>query len=167
MVLKTGATIDHKTEVAGVVTGVADEASLRDVYRDLATRLGPEVIVSETVAPGVEIGLGMVTDPQFGPIVILSAGGTLIEMLADRVALLPPVDMPRALAALYRLSMSPLLDGIRNRPPVNIAALAEVVTRFSELALDARDIVSSIDINPVIAGPDRAVAVDALFKGRT
>lgn len=167
VVLKTGAAIDHKTEVTGVVTGIVDETSLRAAYRDLSDRLGPEAMVSETVASGVEIGLGMVTDPQFGPIVILSAGGTLIEMLADRVALLPPVDMPRALAALYRLSMSPLLDGVRSRPPVNIAALAEVVTRFSELALDARDRLASIDINPVIAGPERSVAVDAVFKGRT
>jgi acetyl-CoA synthetase len=88
----------------------------------------------------------------------------LIELIGDRVALLPPVDMPRALAALYRLAMSPLFDGVRGGPPVNIAALAEVVTRFSEMAFDAGDRVTGIDVNPVIAGPERAVAVDALIK---
>ena len=89
------------------------------------------------VPAGVEVGLGMITDPQFGPVVILSAGGTLIEVIGDRVALMPPVDVPRARAALDRLSMRPLFDGVRGQPAVNLDALAEVVARFSELALDA------------------------------
>jgi acyl-CoA synthetase (NDP forming) len=166
VVLKTAPSIDHKTESGGVVLGIVDEPGLRGAYREISDRLGVEAIVSETVPSGVEIGLGMISDPQFGPVVILAAGGTLIEIFADRVALLPPVDMPRAMAALYRLTMSPLFDGVRGRPPVNIAALAEVVTRFSELALDVGDRVAAIDVNPVIAGPDRAVAVDALIKAR-
>ncbi len=165
VLLKTAAQVDHKTEVDGVAVGIADEAGLRKAYRELSGRLGPEALVEETVPGGVEVGLGMMTDPQFGPVVILSAGGTLIEVIGDRVALLPPVDVPRARAALDRLSIRPLFDGVRGRPPVNLDALAEVVTRFTELAVDATGKLTAIDVNPVIAGPERSVAVDALMKG--
>ncbi len=165
VVLKTAAQIDHKTESDGVALGITGAAGLRDVYREISNRLGPEALVEEMVPVGVEVGLGMMTDPQFGPVVILSAGGTLIEVIGDRVALLPPVDLPRARAALDRLSMRMLFDGVRGRPPVNLDALAEVVTRFSELAIDATGKLGAIDVNPVIAGPERSVAVDALMKG--
>jgi len=165
VVLKTAAPIDHKTEAGGVLVGISDEPRLRTAYRELSERLGPEALVSEMVGGGVEIGLGMITDPQFGPVVLLSAGGALIEMIGDRVALLPPVDIPRARAALDRLSVRPLLDGLRGGPAVNLEALAEVVARFSELAVDARGSLGAIDVNPVIAGPIRSVAVDALMKG--
>jgi acyl-CoA synthetase (NDP forming) len=164
VVLKTAVPIDHKTEAGGVVVGISDETSLRSAYRGLSDRLGAEALVAEAVPSGVEVGFGMVTDPQFGPVVILSAGGTLIEVIRDRVALMPPVDAPRARAALERLSIRPLFDGVRGQPAVNLDALAEVVARFSELALDAGGRLRSIDVNPVIAGPERSVAVDALMK---
>ena len=89
----------------------------------------------------------------------------MIEVLRDRVALLPPVDPPRALVALERLSMWPLFAGSRDRPEVDLGALAEVVARFSELTVDSAGRLASIDVNPVIAGPERSVAVDALMKG--
>ncbi|HEX5696444.1 MAG TPA: acetate--CoA ligase family protein, partial [Acidimicrobiia bacterium] len=165
LVLKTTA-FDHKTEVGGIVLGLADEAAMLSAYRDLSARLGPEVVVARQVPPGVEIGLGMVTDDQFGPVVIVSAGGTLIELMADRVSLLPRVDRARALRALDRLRIRPLLDGARGADPVDIDALADVIVRFSELALDVAGFIDSIDVNPVIVGPDGAVAVDALMTGR-
>ena len=165
IVLKTARPLDHKTEAGGVTTGIADEAALRKAYRTLSDRLGPGALVAEAVPAGVEVGLGMITDPQFGPVVILSVGGTLIEVIGDSVALLPPVDPPRARAALDRLSMRPLFDGVRGRPPVDLEALAEVVTRFSELTVDAAGTLAAVDVNPVIAGAERSVAVDALMRG--
>ena len=165
VVLKTATAIDHKTEVGGVRVGINDKAGLRNAYRMLSDRLGAEVLVAAAVPTGVEVGLGMITDLQFGPVVILSAGGTLIEVIADSVALLPPVDVPRARAALDRLSIRPLFEGVRGRPAVNLEALAEVVARFTELAFDARGRLAAIDVNPVIAGSERSVAVDAVMKG--
>ena len=94
---------------------------------------------------------------------LVSAGGRLIELLEDRVALLPPVDGPAALRALDGLRMRPLLEGFRGGPPVEIDKLVDVVVRFSELAIDAAEQIGGIDVNPVIAGPERAVAVDALM----
>ena len=166
VVLKTAGSVDHKTEMGAVLVGLADEAGLRDAYRDLASRLGPRVLVAEQIPDGVEIGLGMVDDDQFGPVVMISAGGRLIETMADRVAVLPPVDTAGAMRALDRLRIRPLLDGVRGRQPADIDALAEVIARFSELAADGAGRISAMDVNPVIAGPAGAVAVDALIVPR-
>jgi acyl-CoA synthetase (NDP forming) len=163
LVLKTASPIGHKTEAGGVFVGIEDEAGLDAAYQDLSARLGPAVMVAEQVPSGVEIGLGMVVDPQFGPVVIVSAGGRLIELMEDRVALLPPFDTSAALRAIDRLRIRPLLDGLRGGRPSNIDLLADVVVRFSEIATDASGEVGAIDVNPVIAGPDQAVAVDALM----
>ncbi len=163
VVLKTAESVDHKTEMGGVLVGLADEAGLRDAYRDLASRLGLLVLVAEQIPEGVEIGLGMVDDDQFGPVVMVSAGGRLIETMADRVAVLPPVDTAGAMRALDRLRIRPLLDGVRGRPPADIDALAEVIARFSEMAADGAGQISAMDVNPVIAGLAGTVAVDALI----
>ncbi len=165
IVLKTAESIDHKTEARGVVVGIRDLSSLLDAYEDLASRLGPRVTLAEQVH-GVEIGLGMVTDEQFGPVILVSAGGGLIEVLDDRVALLPRVDRVGALLALERLRVRPVLDGVRGSPPADLNALADVVARFSELAMDGAGVIGAMDVNPVMVGPDRAVAVDALMKRR-
>jgi hypothetical protein len=122
------------------------------------------VLVSEQVPSGVELGVGMVKDEQFGPVVLLSAGGTLIEVLEDKVALLPPIDMSRGLEAVDRLRARPLLDGFRGGPAADLGSLAEVIARFSELAVDAAGVIGAIDVNPVIVGPTGAIAVDALMK---
>ena len=163
VVLKTKAS-DHKSDVGGVILDIADETDLVIAYREMASRLGPTVTVSKQIEPGVEIGLGMVADPQFGPVVLVSAGGTLIELLRDRVALLPPVDGFRARRAIERLSMSPMLSGHRGSQPSDIAGLADVVVRFSEMSVDVSGMFSSIDLNPVIVGPSSAVTVDFLFE---
>ncbi|MGH8949490.1 MAG: acetate--CoA ligase family protein, partial [Acidimicrobiia bacterium] len=163
LVLKTAESLAHKTDLGGVVVGVADGAGLGEAYRDLASRHGPHVMVAEQIAEGVEIGLGMVDDEQFGPVVMISAGGRLIETLADRVAVLPPIDGAGAMRALDRLRIRPVLDGVRGRPPADLDSLAEVIARFSELAADAVGEIKAIDVNPVIAAPAGAVAVDALI----
>lgn len=165
VVLKT-AGADHKTDVGGVVTGIDDEASFLAAYDEMAVRLGPEMTVSEQIGPGVEMALGMVSDPQFGPVVLVSAGGTLIELLVDRVALLPPVDSFRARLAFDRLAVSDLLAGHRDSQRANVGAFADMVARFSELVADSAGSVESIDLNPVIVGRDFAVVVDVLVKAR-
>jgi acyl-CoA synthetase (NDP forming) len=166
IVLKTAEPIDHKTEMGGVLIGIGDEVSLRNGYEDLAARLGPRVIVAERIPEGVEIGLGMIHDEQFGPVVVVSAGGRLIETLVDRVAVLPPIDKGGAVRVLDRLRVRTLLDGARGDPPADVDSLAEVIARFSELAADGAGSIGAIDVNPVIAGPAGAVAVDALIKPR-
>jgi hypothetical protein len=97
-------------------------------------------------------------------VVIVAAGGTLIEVLVDRVGLLAPVDVFRAKKAIERLAISRLLNGTRGSAPADVDALAEVITRFSELAVDSTGVIGSIDLNPVVVGPEGAIAVDVLIK---
>ena len=82
-------------------------------YDDLARRLGPRVLVAATAPDGVELALGLVRDPQLGPLVVVGAGGVLVEILADRVVRLPPLDDAGALGALARLRIVP---AARRRP---------------------------------------------------
>jgi hypothetical protein len=96
------------------------------------------------------------------------AGGTLVEVLGDRRLALPPLDEARARRMLDRLKVRPLLDGVRGSPPANVDAVVEALTGLSWLANDLGDFIEALDVNPLIAGPDGCVAVDALLipKGR-
>ncbi|WP_286141764.1 acetate--CoA ligase family protein [Mycobacterium sp. M26] len=111
---------------------------------------------------GVEISVGVVRDANFGPLVIVAAGGTLVELLADRAVALPPVTRESATALLRSLRTAPLLAGWRGAPPVDIDALADAVVGFSQLAIELGDHLDAVEANPVIASPSGAVAVDAL-----
>jgi acyl-CoA synthetase (NDP forming) len=163
VVLKTASPgVAHKSDLGGVVLGVADADSVAAVYRDLAARLGPEVTVAATASEGVELALGLVRDPQLGPLVVIGAGGVLVEVLADRVVRLPPLDARRAGEALGRLRLAPLLDGLRGRPPVDRAAVARAVVGLSTLALELGGSLEALDVNPLRCGPEGCVALDAL-----
>ena len=161
--LKT-ANASHKTEVNGVVLGIEDDDALSDAYRGMAGRLGPAATVQEMSEPGVEMALGVVSDPQFGPLVMVSAGGVLIETLRDRLLALPPLDETRARRLIDRLEARPLLDGVRGRPAASVVALARSMARLSLLAQDLGDLIGALDVNPIIVGPHACVAVDALVE---
>ena len=164
VVLKTAAPgITHRSDVGGVVVGLADEAALRAAYADLAARLGPDVTVHQQVPAGVELSVGIVRDPALGPMVVVAAGGVLVELMADRAVALPPVSRAGAMRMLDGLRLRPLLDGFRGAPPVDLDALADVVVAVSRLARDHGDRIDALDLNPVVATPDGAVAVDVLI----
>jgi len=116
--------------------------------------------------PGIELALGLVHDGQFGPIMMVGAGGTLIEVLRDRQVALPPLDGLRAMRLLDRLRLRPLLDGHRRRPAADLEKLAIAIARFSLLAASLGDLIGELDVNPLIAGADGVVAVDALVLPR-
>jgi acetate---CoA ligase (ADP-forming) len=161
--LKTAAAgIAHKSDVGGVVLGLDGPERLAAAYADLAGRLGPRAVVAAMAGPGVELALGVVADPQFGPLVMVAAGGWLVEVVRDRRFALPPVDRRRALAMLDRLAVRPLLAGVRGRPPADLDAVADAVARLSVLAVDLGDQLAALDVNPLVAGPAGCVAVDAL-----
>jgi hypothetical protein len=167
VVLKTRVPgIQHKSDVGGVRLGLADAASVEDAYRDLADRLGPEVTVAKMAPPGVEVHLGVVRDEQFGPLVLVAAGGVLVEVLKDRRLALPPLDQTRAIGLIDRLRVRPLLDGVRGSEPADVQALARAVVGLSWLAHDLGDHLEALDANPVVCGPGGCVAVDALVIPR-
>ncbi len=165
--LKTAAgDIHHKSDAGGVRLALQDATAVGAAYDDLAARLGPHVTVQAMAGAGVELAFGLVDDPQFGPLVMIGAGGTLIEVLRDRVPALAPFDAAEALRLIDRLSIRPVLDGVRGAPAVDLDALADALARFSVLATEIGGAIAEMDVNPVIAGPQRCVAVDALVVGR-
>ena len=152
----------HKSEVRGVRLGIADVDELRMTYDDLAERLGPEVTVAAMAPPGVEVALGVVRDPTFGPLVLVAAGGVLVEVIHDRKLALPPIDEDAARRLIDGLAMRPLLDGVRGAPASDIDALVRAVSRLSVLAVELGDLIAELDVNPMIVSPSGCVAVDAL-----
>ncbi len=164
VVLKTAEPgIAHKSDVGGVRLGLASRAETARAYDDLAARLGPRVLVAQTAPAGPELALGLVRDPALGPLLVISAGGILIEIFAERVVLLPPVTRPAALEAVRRLRLAPVLAGARGQPAADMNAIAAAIEGLSNLALDLGDAIGALDINPLICGPHGALAVDALL----
>ena len=158
--------IHHKTEHDGVRLRLADAAAVRAAYQDLASRLGPRVLVSRMAASGVELALGLVNDPQWGPVVMVAAGGVLVELLRDARHALAPFGPATARRLLDGLALRPLLDGVRGAPPVDLDAAATAIARFSVLAADLAPIIAECDVNPLILHAGGAVAVDALVIPR-
>ena len=166
VVLKTAMPrISHKTDVGGIHLNLADRAAVTAAYDDLARRLGPGVLVAPMIGNGVEMALGMMRDPQFGPLVMIGAGGALIEVLDDRRFVVPPIDPGTARRIIDSLRIRPLLDGKRGRPPADVDALANAVSRFSELVVDLGAALLEMDVNPFVALPDGCLALDALVVG--
>ena len=162
VVLKTDdPQIAHKSDVGGVVLGVGDPAALAAAYRDLAG-LGPRVLICQTIPAGTELALGIVRDPELGPLIVVGAGGVLVELLADRAVALPPVAADEAAGLVAGLRIARLLDGARGARPADQGAVARAVAGLSQLALDLGDQLEALDINPLICGPDGAIAVDVL-----
>ncbi|HLI10304.1 MAG TPA: acetate--CoA ligase family protein [Alphaproteobacteria bacterium] len=152
----------HKSDVGGVKLDLKDEADIASAYADLAARLGPRVLVAQMARPGTEIALGLVHDRQFGPVVMVAAGGLLVEILRDASYALAPFGAETARRLIDGLAVRRLLAGARGATPADLGALAEVIARFSILAADLSERIKELDVNPLIVGPNGAIAVDAL-----
>lgn len=160
--------VAHKTELGGVRVGISDRAELRQAYEDLTGILArrgepPRLLVQELVAGEVEVILGGVRDPIFGPVVMLGSGGILVELLRDRVFRPAPVDRATAHAMIRGLNGAPLLEGHRGRPRCDVDALADTIVRFSEIFAAAPEL-AELEINPLMVGKEGSGvrAVDAL-----
>lgn len=162
VVLKaTGQT--HKSERGGVVLGLADPDQARAAYDDLVARLSPPTVSVEAmadVAGGVELIVGSVRDPKFGPIVTVGLGGVFTEVLSDTECAIAPVTAATARRMLPRLRGAPLLLGARGSVTVDLEALAGIVSTVSEIAA-AHPEIAELELNPVLARPDGVLALDA------
>jgi acyl-CoA synthetase (NDP forming) len=168
VVLKTAAPgVQHKSEAGGVAVGIEGGTQLEAAYHEISSRLGPEVTVSAMAAPGIEMALGVVRDAQFGSLVLVAAGGILIEVLSDRRLAMPPIDEARAMRLIERLKVRTLLDGVRGQPPSDVGALARALVGLSWLAADLGEHLEALDVNPVICGPGGCIAVDVLVIPRS
>ena len=166
VVLKTAAPeLHHKSDRDGVRLGLQDEAALRDAASSLMA-LGPEMCVAEMVHGETEVAFGMVNDPQWGPVVMVGAGGTLVELLDDRASSLAPFGTDEARRLIDGLRIRRLLDGVRSRPSCDVTLLSVVFSRFSAVCHALKDVIAEMDINPLIVGEDFVRAVDAVLIPR-
>ena len=154
--------IMHKTEVRGVTVGITDEKRLHEVWIRYAQLPGfAGVLVEELVVGAVELIAGAKIDAQFGPVILLGIGGTGVEIYKDAVTRMAPLREADVTAMVARLTGHALLEGHRGAPPVDLAALNALMVRFSELVMDLADEITSIDLNPVMATPERCFVADA------
>ena len=162
--------ITHKTDVGGVELNVRDEDQVKAAFRRIksdAKKHCPEAeILGVTVEPmiplnnGHELIVGVKQDPTFGSVIVVGTGGTAAEVIRDRVLGLPPINERLARRMLRSLRTWPLLEGYRGRPGVDVDKLIEILIRFSYLVADHPEI-GEFDINPLLAMPDGAIALDA------
>lgn len=162
--------LSHKSDAGGVILFISDEAGLRAAWRKLYANVAAYdagilldgAVVEAMGERGVELIVGARNDPEWGPVILVGLGGVTAELMKD-VCLLPP-DLTREdiVAALRRLKGAALLDGYRGSPAVDFDAVASIVQTLGRL-LAGTPAIREIDLNPVIARPDGAVALDALI----
>lgn len=157
--------IVHKTDRGLVRVGLESAGEVIAATRAFADELGRDdvPVLIQPVVKGVEVALGVVRDPGFGPLVMVAAGGVATGILDDRTFLLPPFTQRDAARALRSLRIWPLLDGYRGADPINTDDLEQMVVALGELALDVPQI-AELDLNPVMCTPSGTVLVDAKVR---
>jgi acetyltransferase len=162
-------TITHKTDVGGVQLNLRDAEAVRGAYRAIQStvldRAGDGHFQGVTVQPmikldGYEIIIGSSLDPQFGPVLLFGTGGQLVEVFQDRALALPPLNTTLARRMMEQTRIYTALQGVRGRRAVDLNALEQLLVRFSHLVVEQRWI-KEIDINPLLASPERLLALDA------
>ncbi len=157
--------IVHKTDRGLVRVGLTSYDAVVSAVREFGLALGQDAVpvLVQPVVSGVELALGVVRDPGFGPLVMVAAGGVATDLLADRVFLLPPLTRGDASRALRSLRSWPLLDGFRGTPRVDVAALEQLIVSLGALATDVPE-VAELDLNPVLVTPDGCSLVDVKVR---
>jgi acyl-CoA synthetase (NDP forming) len=153
----------HKSDAGGVRLGIADADELSREYASMVERLAPPAVTIEQMVDtsgGVELIVGVRQDERFGPVAMVGVGGVLTEVLDDVATSLAPIDPPRAIALLRSLRSAALLDGVRGRPAVNLDAAAHEIAAITRFACAHPELVD-VEVNPLLATADGAVALDA------
>jgi acyl-CoA synthetase (NDP forming)/GNAT superfamily N-acetyltransferase len=161
VVLKTAATgIVHKTDVGGVRLDLADSTDLGAAYDSVVAAVGDSRVVIQAMAPaGIELVAGLLRDPLFGPVLMAGSGGVLTDLLADRRWRGVPLTDLDAAEMVRSLRCAPLLAGYRGAQPADLPAFLDVLHRIAFLAENIPE-VFELDINPLVAAPAGAFAVD-------
>ncbi|MDX2159810.1 MAG: bifunctional acetate--CoA ligase family protein/GNAT family N-acetyltransferase [bacterium] len=162
-------TITHKTDVGGVQLNLRDESAVRSAFDlirvNVTAAAGVEHFQGVTVQPmakldGYELILGSSLDPQFGPVLLFGAGGTMVEVMKDSALGLPPLNTTLARLMMEETKIYTALQGVRGRPPVDLKALEQIMVRFSQLVVE-QPLIREIDINPLLTSHERMIALDA------
>jgi len=161
----------HKTEAKGVMVNISSEDGLRAAFNEIirnAKNYKPDakidgVLVQKMARKGAtEVILGATTDPQFGPLVMFGLGGVFVEVLKDVSFRAAPVCSLEATDMIHEIKSYDIIKGVRGKKPKDEKALAEALSRISQLMIDFPEI-SEMDANPVMLYEDGLVIVDALI----
>jgi acyl-CoA synthetase (NDP forming) len=161
-----GPTLLHKTERRAVALNIADEAGVRAAYADFATRFGADmtsVLVQQMVPHGVEMIVGALQDPTFGPLIACGTGGVLVDVLADTAFRLHPLSATEAAEMIGQLRGARLLRGYRGSPAADEPALRDALMRVSALVSVAPEI-QELDLNPLIVLTSGARVADVRVR---
>ncbi len=158
-------TITHKTDVGGVMLDLQNTDAVRVAFAQIQDGIAAEGFDGVTVQPmvetdGYELIVGSSVDAQFGPVLLFGTGGTLVEVFKDRELGLPPLNTTLARRMMEQTKIYEALKGTRGRKAVDLDALETMMVRFSQLVVEQPRI-KEIDINPLLASPDRILALDA------
>ncbi len=160
--------IAHKSDVGGVKLNLEDDAAVSEAFDAIMSSVKAAepnaridgVSVQKMADPGTEVIVGMTTDPQFGPVMMFGLGGIMVEVLKDVSFRLVPLEAKDAEAMLSEIKGRPVLDGVRGQPPVDTEALKAAILKVSSF-VEAHPEVQELDLNPMLASPSGAIAVDA------
>jgi acyl-CoA synthetase (NDP forming) len=153
----------HKSDSGGVALGLGTAQQLTDAFTRMDNSLAAPAYCVEAMADlneGVELIVGVQTDPRFGPVAMVGLGGIFTEVLADVTFALAPVDTETARGLLDNLRASALLRGVRGRPPINLDAAADAIAAVTAVAA-AHPEIAELEINPLLVTPKHAVGLDA------
>jgi acetyltransferase len=148
----------HKSDAGGVKVGLESEEEIREAYRAIMENAKAYnadadihgVVVQEMAPWGTEVILGSVNDPTFGPTAMFGLGGIFVEILKDVTFRVAPVSADQAYKMLSDINGAPILEGARGEAPKDRRALAEVLSRYSQMICDLADEIQETDANPVI-----------------
>jgi acetyltransferase len=174
-------TITHKTDVGGVQLNLRNATAVRKAWNAIETSVAKfaaskkpptenrnpaaNPFLGVTVQPmigleGYELIIGSSPDPQFGPVLLFGMGGQLVEVFKDRALALPPLNATLARRMMEQTKIFQALKGVRGRAPVNLAALEELLVRFSQLVVE-QPWIAELDINPLLVSPEQIIGLDA------
>jgi len=149
-----------KSDIGGIRGDIKNLSELRRAFKELMRIRGAEgVLVEELAAGRLEVIIGGITDPQFGPVVMFGLGGFFVEVMRDVVFALAPLAREDALALINRIKGINLLTGIRGKPPADLEEIARAVSIVSEII--STGLVEEIDINPLMVFSKGAIVLDS------
>jgi succinyl-CoA synthetase beta subunit len=151
----------HKSDVGGVVTGIADEKVLTEAFKRFKSIKGFSGMLVEESLSGFELIVGAKKDYQFGPVILLGIGGTGVEIYRDTVLRMAPLKSADIDSMIKGLKAHRLLEGYRGVEPINLQSLKLLLALFSDLVMEVENYFESIDLNPVMCNPQKCVIADA------
>lgn len=163
-----GPAVIHKADIGGLALDLSTADQVRDAYREMQQRVGPAMTgaIVQRMHPArdsLELIAGLTVDPSVGPLLLVGAGGTLTDVLADQAVRVPPTNRQDALEMLSELRCSRLFAGYRNLPALDVEAVVDVLLALGRLAHDLPE-VQELDINPLLVTPHSATAIDVRVR---